>query len=136
MRAKSLSSSGLTAAADASRARRAPTDIPALAAVDASRARRAPTGIPALAAADASRARRAPTGIPALATIVGRRMASVELVVVLRAEFVNGVDENAKVRRIDVGCNSVSEIEHVPRPMAVTGKRISYALPYNFGALA
>ena len=51
---------------------------------------------------------------------------------VLRAQLVDGVDENTEVIRIDIRRDAMTKIEDVARTFAVTGKSIRNALTNNF----
>jgi hypothetical protein len=52
---------------------------------------------------------------------------------VLRAEFVHGVDEHSEMVGIDVGRNPVTEVKHVARPLAVTLENVRNSLPNHLG---
>ena len=55
------------------------------------------------------------------------------LVVVLRAQFVDGIDEHREVLRVNIRCDSMTEIKYMSRPFAVACQRIGNALTDNFG---
>ena len=60
------------------------------------------------------------------------RLLSGALLMVLRAQFVDRINQYTQVFRVDVGRNAMSQVEHVPWSFAVACERVSNALADDF----